>query len=101
MQEQRNGNEDMDCEWEDPEEEEKVLPCPVCGQLAFPAFGDWRYCDNCEWQDDKYQAEYPNERIGANCISLNDARRAYKKGIKLIDAIEAYHNGKLDELLGR
>lgn len=102
QREDKGFDEDMEeLEWPEEPVEEKVLPCPVCGKPAFPEIGAWRFCDNCDWQDDKYQAEFPDERIGANCISLNDARRAYKKGIPLMKAIEAYHEGKLEELLGK
>ncbi len=101
MQEQRNGNEDMDCEWEDPEEEEKIYPCPVCGKIAFPRVHSYEFCENCGWQDDSYQQEFPDEDIGLNYLSLNDARLAYKKGIPLLKAKHAYLDGRLDELLGR
>lgn len=40
-------------------------------------------CEVCGWEDDNYQRAHPDYAGGANCMSLNDAREAYKKGIQI------------------
>lgn len=37
-------------------------------------------CDICSWEDDDLQFENPDYRGGANSVSLNEARKAYKEG---------------------
>ena len=59
------------------EEEGKVL-CPVCGEYIFEEFGDYDICDVCYWENDPVQHRAPDYRGGANKMSLNEARAAWK-----------------------
>ena len=59
--------------------EEKVR-CPVCGQFEFESWNDMDFCDVCDWCNDAIQNERPDYPGGANKMSLNEARQAYKEG---------------------
>lgn len=56
-------------------------PCPCCGYLTLsePKRGSFEICPVCYWEDDRVQFEEPDERVGANAVSLNDARRNFKE----------------------
>jgi len=54
----------------------KVL-CPVCGKSRV---GDFDICPVCGWSNDYVQAEDPDFKHGDNCMSLNEARKAWKEG---------------------
>lgn len=54
------------------------LHCAVCGKPVEVA----DICD-CGWQQDTVMEHYPDEHCGANHMSLNEAREAYKKGEKI------------------
>ncbi len=41
-------------------------------------------CLNCGWQDDNVQNSDPDYRGGANKMSLNEAKAAYRKGKKIV-----------------
>ena len=49
--------------------------CPVCGRYQFEAWNDV-----CDWCNDGVQESEPNYRGGANRMSLNEAKEAYKEG---------------------
>lgn len=53
--------------------------CPVCGEHHFEGVGFDEICPVCDWEDDGYQRRYPDEDGCANLISLNEARRRWKK----------------------
>ena len=55
--------------------------CPVCGEEMedFPC----EICKNCYWEKDWYQEEFPDIDGCANEMSLNQAKEAYKKGLKV------------------
>lgn len=57
--------------------------CPVCGKHIFSEEGSYEYCVVCGWQDDAVQEDDPEYDGGANRMSLNEAREAYKKGIQI------------------
>ena len=63
--------------------ERKLKPhmCPVCGKYEFEYEGCFDICPVCGWEDDNYQLYSPDEDGGANRMSLNQAREAYKKGL--------------------
>ena len=54
------------------------MKCPVCGKYEF----SWEFdiCPVCNWCHDEVQTEDPDFTGGANDMSLNQAREAYKKG---------------------
>lgn len=54
-------------------------PCAVCGSIV--EYHD--ICEVCGWEDDIVQNAHPDYRGGANQMSLNEAREAYKKGEKI------------------
>jgi len=57
--------------------------CPVCEKHDFEESGDYDICPVCNWENDDIQADDPDFGGGANEMSLNQAREAYKNG-KLI-----------------
>lgn len=59
----------------------KPHPCPVCRQYEFEYSGCFDICEVCGWEDDNLQSKHPDYEGGANKMSLNQAREAYKKGI--------------------
>ena len=58
--------------------------CPVCGKHIFSESGSYEYCPVCGWQDDILQEDEPDYGGGANRMSLNEAKEAYKNGEKII-----------------
>ena len=50
--------------------------CPVCGKHVLDSY---EICD-CGWQNDPIQTKDPTFGGGANKMSLNEARAAYKEG---------------------
>lgn len=59
--------------------ERKGMICPVCHRHRFSRYDSFEYCPICGWQDDAFQAIYPDEWAGANRGGLN-------KFIKELDA---------------
>lgn len=59
--------------------EEKVK-CPVCRKYEFESWNDMDICDVCDWCNDAIQNDQPDYPGGANRMSLNEARQAYKEG---------------------
>jgi len=41
-------------------------------------------CEVCGWQDDNVQNNDPDYRGGANTMSLNEAKEAYREGEKMV-----------------
>lgn len=54
-------------------------PCPCCGSLTIEEPGNYDICDVCGWEDDDLQSDDPEYAGGANDMSLNQARAAFKK----------------------
>ena len=63
---------------------EKVK-CACCGSLEVPSGSDgWGYiCNVCGWEKDGVQNDDPDFWGGANKMSLNQARKAYRKGLPI------------------
>ena len=59
----------------------KPIKCPCCGKGIIKEWFD--VCDICGWEHDNIQYSNPNFKGGANKMSLNQAREAYKKGEKI------------------
>lgn len=55
--------------------------CPCCGQKTLEEVDFYNICPVCGWEDDPGQHEHPDDNIGANTMSLNEARVAYKEGL--------------------
>lgn len=56
--------------------------CPVCNGYTFLHIFD--ICPICKWEHDLVQEEDPDYNGGANKMSLNQAREAYRKGEKVL-----------------
>lgn len=54
--------------------------CPCCENYTFntPAGGTFYICEVCYWEDDGYQLTHP-DKLGANSVCLNDAKKNYLK----------------------
>ncbi len=57
-------------------------PCPCCGNLTLEAEvlddGDFDICLVCFWEDDPAQRDNPVDPVGANDVSLREARENYQ-----------------------
>lgn len=60
-----------------------VKNCFCCGNKSLPADSFFEICDVCGWQDDGVQNDDPDFAGGANHMSLNQAREAYKQGLPI------------------
>lgn len=56
---------------------ETKTSCPCCGKMKVE---EYEICDVCYWQNDPVQFRNPDYKGGANVMSLNEARKAYKQG---------------------
>lgn len=54
--------------------------CPVCGKFTFEFYNDMDICPVCDWCNDALQEREPDYEGGANRMSLNEAKEAYKQG---------------------
>ncbi len=55
--------------------------CPICGKAGVE---EYDVCPVCEWQNDPIQFNWPTRAGGANRMSLNEARKAWAEGRKII-----------------
>lgn len=62
---------------------ENKRKCMCCGEYTLDEDDLFAICNNCGWESDKVQEDDPNYKGGANEMSLNEAKEAYKKGIKI------------------
>lgn len=46
--------------------------------------GGYEICAICDWEDDPFQSENPDRGGGANVESLNEARRKWQDGQRLV-----------------
>lgn len=58
--------------------------CPCCSNKTLDEQDFYCICSICGWEDDPGQHDHPDDNIGANKMSLNQAREVYKKGKKII-----------------
>lgn len=54
-----------------------MIKCPVCGKYPFSEENDFDICPVCGWENDGDQLNNPDSDVGANSVSLNDARKLY------------------------
>lgn len=54
--------------------------CPVCGKFEFGKRLSFEICEVCGWQDDIFDEDDPGADTGANEMSLDEYRAAYKTG---------------------
>ncbi len=57
-----------------------MYKCPCCGEKALDEEGHYDICSTCGWEDDPIQRKDPDYDGGANIMSLNQARKAFKEG---------------------
>ena len=55
------------------------FPCPCCGFATLTEPGAYEICPVCYWEDDPVQHHHPARVGGANAMSLDDARRSYRR----------------------
>ncbi|MBC8954502.1 CPCC family cysteine-rich protein [Xenorhabdus sp. PB62.4] len=58
--------------------------CPCCNHTALDELGKYLICDICGWEDDPVQSKNADFQGGANEMSLNEARKAFSEGKKII-----------------
>jgi hypothetical protein len=58
-----------------------MFPCPCCGYLTMASQerGSFDVCPVCYWEDDRTQLADPTSDVGANSVSLEDARRNFRE----------------------
>lgn len=54
--------------------------CPCCEKHYFDEIDDFEICPVCDWVNEIVQTKNPDFRGGANHMSLNQARAAYRRG---------------------
>ena len=54
--------------------------CACCGEYTLTAGSVYEICPVCGWEDDDIQNGDPDFDGGANDMSLNQAKEAYKQG---------------------
>lgn len=61
------------------------IKCPCCGSLEVPKGEEGLYyiCSTCGWENDEIQRDKPDYKGGANKMSLNEAKEAFKQGKKV------------------
>jgi len=57
----------------------KQYKCPCCGEVVFEELGEFEICPICDWQDDPLQRNDPDDNMGVNTKSLNEAKTAWKE----------------------
>jgi hypothetical protein len=57
--------------------------CACCEQETITEPDSYEICSRCGWEDDELQREDPDYRGGANQMSLNEAKAAFKKGLSI------------------
>ena len=60
---------------------EKKYPwnCPVCGTDNLGDLPTHTACERCDWSNDPYQRDDPDEAMSDNWVSLNRARANWRK----------------------
>ena len=58
---------------------ENKKKCMCCGELTLDDDELFGICSNCGWQSDAVQEANPDYKGGANEMSLNEAKKAYKE----------------------
>ena len=58
--------------------------CMVCRNFTLPEDGLYEICDICNWQNDDCALDHPDIVGGPNKMSLNEARKAWKEGRKVL-----------------
>lgn len=61
----------------------ELYKCPICGETIEDDSFEDSMCDNCFWENDPVQLRNPDYTGGANKMSLNQARKAWKNGEKI------------------
>lgn len=61
-----------------------MIKCPVCGKYTFKKRDDFDICPICNWENDDLQLSDPEFWGGANQMSLNQAKEAWKKDEKIL-----------------
>lgn len=57
---------------------ENLVPCPCCCEGLVEEGHEFDICEVCGWEDAPVQFEDPDYRGGANHLSLNEARAAFR-----------------------
>lgn len=57
--------------------------CPCCENHSFYERESYEICPVCNWEDDPVQSKKTDLAGGANQMSLNEARKAYREGRKV------------------
>lgn len=65
------------------EEKNNQHKCLCCGEGIVNGNQLYDICGICGWEDDPVQAANPDFDGGANKMSLNEARKAWKEGMQI------------------
>ena len=68
-------------------ENNKKIPCPICGNMAFEEEGDFDICEVCGWENEDLSIDDPDWWGGANGKwSVNTAKKAWAAGETLFES---------------
>ena len=56
----------------------ELFICPCCGERTLSELDGYEICAVCNWEDDPVQSSSPDFEGGANSMSLNQARAAWR-----------------------
>lgn len=62
--------------------DDKEYQCACCEKYTIIEIDNFEVCPVCGWEDDGVQRDNPEYPNGANRISLNQAKEAYKKKLE-------------------
>lgn len=68
--------------------EDETCLCPVCGDFEFGREDADDICEICGWQNDITQVFNPDEDCGMNPMSLNQARKAWRDKLAVMEISE-------------
>lgn len=62
----------------------RTMLCPICGDYRFQEHDDFDICPICGWENDGLQNDNPDYAGGANWMSVNQAREAFRNGKQVL-----------------
>lgn len=73
--------------------------CPCCGYFTLNEEADntFQLCPVCYWEDDGVQLKDPTYEGGANRVSLNQAKRNFRKFSAIEERFKDYVRPPLEE----
>ena len=76
---------------------DKSYQCPICESFSLDSYGSYDICPVCDWEDCIGQRHDPDMVIGANWLTLNQAKTNWKEhGVVMTE--KDYEEARADAL---